>query len=159
MISKCPPAEVFSIWQTLAAEHPSIVERAGQSRSYEEGGTTWQNTAPGILQLPLFLRDTPDFSLKACWQRSAPPACRNIPQILALLLWNLEALFPEEPFPPCTEGRTRGQVKQSSYSLPQPSKSHTPCLRRHTQTLSSKSLPWVHSNKHSPRQWKEKGPS
>lgn len=139
MISKCPSAGIFSIWQTLPAEHPSTAQRAGQSRSYEEGGTTWQNVASGILQLPLFLRDTPDFSLKACfpyWQRSAAPACRNVPQILALPPRNLEALFSEEPFPPCTEGRTRGKVKQSSYSLPQPSKSHSPVpTQAHTDTL------------------------
>lgn len=146
MISKCPAAAVLSVRQTIPAEHHSmlLINEARQRRGHEEGGTTWQNMAPGILRLSLFLKDTPDFSLKACFlygQCSAAPACRNLPEILALLLWNLEVLFYEEPFP-LLHWREEHKAKSNKALIHCLSTlSHTPpCLRMHTQTHFSKSL-------------------
>lgn len=109
------PSSAFARPSLQNTPADSFLSEAGQSRSYEEDGTTWQNMAPGILHLRF--SDTPDFSLKACfpdWQRCAAPACRNTPQILALLLGNLEALFYEEPFPSLHWGK---KARQSQTKL------------------------------------------
>lgn len=115
--------------------------KAGVTRRVALSDKTWHLA---FLTFPCFSK-TPQISpLKACFhcrQCSAAPACKNTPEILALLLWNLEALFYKEPFTPLHWQEEHKAKSDKALIHCLSPLSHTPsCLRMHTQTLFSKSL-------------------
>lgn len=132
------------------------VQRSWGGWHYLTEHGTWHSSAFSVSQrhprfLPKSMLPLLTVLCSSCLQEYTRDFGTTAVKSWSVILWGA---FP----PPALMGRTQGKVKQSSYSLPQHSKSHPP-MPTHAYTDTLQQEPCAYSSKHSPRQWKEKGPS